>query len=144
MFIMNRLSVEKKAKIVAAMVEGVGINAICRMMDVSKCAVLKLLVDVGRACAEYQDRVLVNLDCKRLQADECWQFCYSKAKNVPAEKRGQFGYGDVWTWVAIDADAKLAPCFLVGNRDARSATMFIDDLASRLNGRVQLTTDGLK
>lgn len=141
---MNRLSVEKKAKIVAAMVEGVGVNAICRMMDVSKCAVLKLLADVGRACAEYQDRTLVNLECNRLQADEAWQFCYAKAKNVPEAKRGQFGYGDVWTWTAVDADTKLVPCFLVGNRDAVSAEMFISDLAARLKNRIQLTTDGLK
>jgi hypothetical protein len=114
------------------------------MTGVCKNSILRILEEVGRACAEYQDRTLVNLTCKRLQADECWQFCYAKAKNVPSEKRGQFGYGDVWTWVAIDADTKLAPCFLVGNRDARSAIMFIDDLASRLASRVQLTTDGLK
>jgi IS1 family transposase len=78
--------------------------------------------------------------CKRMS----WQFCYSKQKNVPAAKRGQFGYGDVWTWTAVDADTKLVPCFLVGSRDAISAQMFIDDLAGRLANRVQLTTDGLK
>ena len=78
------------------------------------------------------------------QGDEIWQFCYAKEKNVPADKKGKFGYGDVWTWVAIDADTKLVPAFMTGNRDAQSANMFIDDLAERLSHRVQLTTDGLK
>jgi len=93
---------------------------------------------------QYQDKQLVNLKCDRLQVDECWQFCYAKAKNVPTDKRGQFGYGDVWTWTAVDADTKLVPCFLVGNRDALSARMFIDDLATRLANRIELTSDGLK
>jgi IS1 family transposase len=106
--------------------------------------VTKLLVDVGIATADYQDRTLRNLPCKRIQCDEIWAFVYAKEKNVPADKKGKFGYGDVWTWTAIDADTKLVPSFMVGNRDAQSARMFIDDLASRLASRVQLTTDGLK
>jgi len=130
--------------VISAMVEGVGINSISRMTGVCKNTVLRALAEVGRACAEYQDERLVNLHCGRLQADECWQFCYAKAKNVPADKRGQFGYGDVWTWTAVDADSKLVPCFLVGNRDALSARMFIDDLATWLANRIQLTSDGLK
>jgi IS1 family transposase len=142
--VVNRLPIERKAKVIAAMVEGVGVNAISRMVGVSKGAILKLLADVGRACAEYQDRTFRNLTCKRLQADECWQFCYAKAKNVPANKQGQFGVGDVWTWTAIDADTKLVPSFLVGNRDAHSARLFINDLADRLKNRIQLTTDGFK
>jgi len=102
-------------------------------------------VDVGRACSEYQDKVLRNLKkCKRLQCDEIWSFCYAKQKNVPEAKKGQFGYGDVWTWTAICADTKLVPSWLVGNRDAETAEMFIDDLASRLAHKVQLTTDGHK
>lgn len=141
---MNKLSHDKKAQVISALVEGVGVNATSRMTGVAKNTILKLLADVAHACAEYQDRTLRNLNCRRLQADECWQFCYAKAKNVPAEKRGQFGYGDVWVWTAIDAETKLAPCFLVGNRDAQSARMFIEDLAGRLKNRVQLTTDGLK
>jgi IS1 family transposase len=141
---MNKLSREKKTRVIAAMVEGVGINAISRMTGVCKNTILRILADVGRACAEYQDKKLVSLKCCRLQVDECWQFCYAKAKNVPADKKGQFGYGDVWTWTAVDADSKLVPCFLVGNRDALSARMFIDDLASRLEKRIQLTSDGLK
>ena len=141
---MNKLSREKQSQVIAAMVEGVGVNAISRMTGVCKNTILRLLADVGRACAEYQDRALVNLTCKRLQADECWEFCYAKEKNVPADKKGKFGFGDVWTWTAVDADTKLVPSFLVGNRDAQSAKLFIDDLAGRLKSRIQLTTDGLK
>lgn len=96
------------------------------------------------ACAEYQDKALRNLKCKRIQCDECWSFCYAKDKNIPADKQGKFGFGSVWTWVAIDADTKLVPSFMVGNRDLPSARLFIDDLASRLAIRVQLTTDGLR
>jgi IS1 family transposase len=139
---MNRLSREKQTQVIAALVEGSSINSIVRMTGVSKVTILKLLADLGPKCADYQDRVLRGLKCKRIQCDEIWQFVYAKAKNVPAEKRGQFGYGDVWTWVAIDADTKLVPSFLVGNRSAQSAHMFINDLASRLASRVQLTTDG--
>lgn len=141
---MNKLNREKQIQVIAALVEGVGVNATSRMTGVAKNTILKLLGDLGRACAEYQDRTLRNLTCRRLQADECWQFCYAKEKNVPQSKRGQFGYGDVWTWTAVDADTKLVPCFLVANRDAISARMFIEDLAGRLKSRVQLTSDGLR
>lgn len=85
-----------------------------------------------------------NLKCKRIQCDEIWAFCYAKDKNVPADKQGKFGFGSVWTWTAIDAETKLIPAFTVGNRDARTARIFIEDLAGRLANRVQLTTDGLK
>ena len=114
------------------------------MTGVSKVTILKLLAALGPVCADYQDRTFRNLKCQRIQCDEIWAFCYAKEKNVPAEKKDHFGYGDVWTWVAIDADTKLVPSFLVGNRDGHSAKMFIDDLAGRLAHRVQLTTDGLK
>jgi IS1 family transposase len=141
---MNRLSTPRRAQIVSALVEGNSVRATCRMLDVDKGTVLKLLVDLGSACAEYQDRVLRNLPCKRVQCDEIWQFCYAKQKNVPADKAGEFGYGDVWTWVAMDADTKLIPSWLVGKRDAGCAHALIQDLAGRLASRVQLTTDGLK
>jgi IS1 family transposase len=114
------------------------------MTGVAKNTILKLLVELGAACAAYQDRTLRNLPCKRVQVDEIWAFCYAKAKNVPQAKRGTFGYGDVWTFTAIDADTKLVPSFLVGSRDAGCATEFMQDLASRLSNRVQLTTDGHK
>jgi IS1 family transposase len=112
------------------------------MTGVSINTVLKLLADAGNACQEYQDRELHNLPCERIQADEIWSFVYSKQKNVPEEKRGQFGYGDVWTWTAIDADTKLIVSWYIGRRDADAAFQFMTDLASRLSNRVQLTTDG--
>jgi IS1 family transposase len=141
---MNKLTIEKRTQILGMLIEGMSLRATSRLADVSINTVTKLLVDAGNACADYQDRTLVKLKCKRIQCDEIWAFCYAKKKNVPAEKKGQFGYGDVWTWTAIDADTKLVPSFMVGNRDMRSARMFIDDLASRLATRVQLTSDGLK
>ncbi|HXZ12497.1 MAG TPA: IS1 family transposase [Candidatus Sulfotelmatobacter sp.] len=141
---MNRLTREKQAQVVAALVEGTSVNATVRMTGVAKNTILKLLADLGNACIEYQDKALRNLTCKRIQCDEIWQFCYAKEKNVPEEKRGQFGFGDVWTWVAIDAETKLVPAFTLGNRDAETAGAFIEDLASRLTTRIQLTTDGLK
>ena len=124
------------------MVEGVSIRAITRMTGVSKNTVVKLLADAGNACLDYQDRTLRDLPCKRIQADEIWSFVYAKQKNVPEDKRGQFGYGDVWTWTAIDADSKLIVCWYLGRRDGDAAMTFMTDLADRLANRVQLTTDG--
>ncbi len=141
---MNRLSIERRARIIGCLVEGNSLRATARMTDTAINTVVKLLVDVGKACSEYQDKTLRNLACQRLQCDEIWAFCYSKEKNVPEAKKGQFGYGDVWTFTAICADTKLVPSWLVGNRDAETAEIFIDDLASRLAHKVQLTTDGLK
>jgi IS1 family transposase len=141
---MNKLTVEKQTQIVGMLVEGMSLRAITRLTGASINTVTKLLVDIGVAAADYQDKTLRNLKCKRIQCDEIWAFCYAKERNVPSDKKGKFGYGDVWTWTSIDADTKLVPSFLIGNRDARSARMFIEDLASRLASRVQLTTDGLK
>ncbi len=141
---MNRLTRKQQAQVIGALVEGNSVRAVERMTGVAKHSILKLLKDVGIACADYQDRVLRGLKCKRIQVDEIWQFCYAKEKNVPKKLKGKFGYGDTWTWTAIDSDTKLVPAFLTGNRDARSAKMFIDDLAERLAHRVQLTTDGLR
>ncbi len=142
MVTMNKLSREKRQHVVASLVEGNSIRATVRMTGVAKNTVVRLLLDLGRACFEYQDRTLRNLTCQRIQCDEIWSFCYAKENNVPEEKRGQFGYGDVWTWVAIDPDSKLVPSFMVGDRGAATARAFMDDLASRLANRVQLTTDG--
>jgi len=141
---MNRLSREKQTRIIAALVEGNSLRATARMCDVAFNTVLSLLPDIGHACADYQDKTLNNLKCRRIQVDECWSFCYAKQKNVPESKRGLFGYGDVWTWVAIDADTKLVPSFMIGNRDGQTAKVFIDDLKNRLASRIQLTSDGLK
>jgi IS1 family transposase len=140
----NVLSTAKRVQIVSALVEGVGIRATARMADVSKDTVMKLWREIGEACIRYQDETFRNLTCKRLQVDEIWSFVYAKAKNVPASKQGQFGYGDVWTFTAIDADTKLMPSFLVGTRDVGCATEFMQDLAGRLVNRVQLTSDGHK
>jgi IS1 family transposase len=139
---MNRLSIEERARVLAALVEGNSLRSTVRMTGAAMNTVLKLLADVGQACAEYQDKTLRSLPCQRIQCDEIWQFCYAKDKNVPAEKRGQFGYGDVWTYVALCADTKIVPCWLVGLRDAPTAYLFMRDLADRLRSRVQLTTDG--
>ncbi len=141
---MNRLPIQERVGILGMLIEGLSLRATSRLADVSINTVTKLLVDVGSASAEYQDKALHGLRCRRIQCDEIWAFVYAKEKNVPADKKGKFGYGDVWTWTALDADTKLVPSFMVGNRDAPSATVFIDDLKSRLAGRVQLTTDGLK
>jgi IS1 family transposase len=141
---MNKLDTEKRAQIVAALVEGCSIRSTVRMTGASKNTIAKLLVELGAACSEYLDKNLVNLSSKRIQCDEIWQFVGAKQKNVPASKRDQFGIGDVWTWVAIDADSKLICSWLVGKRDPGCATAFIQDLAGRLRNRVQLTTDGLK
>ena len=105
------------------------------MTGAAKHTVWKLLADLGKACAAYQDQALRNLPCKRIQCDEIWSFCYAKEKNVPEELKGQFGFGDVWTWTALCADTKLVPCWLIGERNAEYASKFIDDLASRLAHR---------
>jgi IS1 family transposase len=114
------------------------------MTGVAKNTVVKLLVDLGKACSWYQDKTLRNLPCKRIQCDEIWAFCYAKEKNVPKKLKGQFGYGDVWTFTAIEAETKLVPSWHIGWRDIENATMFMKDLASRLKNKVQLTTDGHK
>lgn len=119
-------------------------RACSRMADVSLNTVSKLLSDVGTACAIYQNEILRDLPCTRIQADEIWTFCGSKARNVAPENVGVLGYGDVWTWVALCADTKLVPTWHVGLRDATHATIFMNDLARRLRNRVQLTTDGHK
>jgi IS1 family transposase len=141
-YTMNKLNDKKRAQILAVLVEGNSLRATARICDVAFNTVLKFVPEIGKVCAEYQNKAFRNLQCKRIQCDEIWSFCYAKEKNVPEDKQGQFGYGDIWTWVAMDADTKLVPSFLVGNRDAYTAKVFIDDLAGRLANRVQLTTDG--
>jgi IS1 family transposase len=141
---MNKLTKEKQRQVVAALVEGNSIRATCRMTGVAKNTVVKLLVDLGKACAEYQDKTLRNLTCSKIQCDEIWAFVHAKEKNVPEDKKGQFGYGDVWTFTAIDAESKLIPTWHIGRRDTENATIFMKDLAGRLKNKVQLTTDGHK
>lgn len=141
---MNKLKKDKQIQVVAALVEGNSIRATCRMTGVAKNTVVKLLIALGKACAEYQDKALRNLPCKHIQCDEIWSFCYAKEKNVPKDKKGQFGYGDVWTFTALCADTKLVPSWFIGKRDLSNAIVFMKDLAARLRNRVQLTTDGHK
>jgi IS1 family transposase len=138
---MNRLTTQLRTAVIASLVEGNSIRATCRMTGVSKNTVTKLLTDMGLVCSIHMDRVMRNLNCERVQCDEIWAFVGSKQKNVPADKHGE--WGDVWTWVAIDADTKLVPTYLVGSRDMEAAHTFMQDLAKRLSNRIQLTTDGL-
>lgn len=139
--IMNRLSTEERARIIGSLVEGNSIRATVRMTGAAKNTVTKLLVDLGAACAAYQDEVLRDLPCSVIECDEIWAYCYAKQKNVPDEHVGEFGYGDVWTWTAICADTKLVPSWLVGERTARDCWTFISDIKDRVRGRIQLSTD---
>jgi IS1 family transposase len=141
---MNKLSRTDRAQILGLMVEGMSMRAISRITGASKNTIVKLLEDAGEAFSDYQDRAMRNLTCKRLQVDEIWAFVYAKAKNAPTAKAAPAGAGDIWTWMAIDADTKLIPSFKVGKRDSDAAFEFIGDLASRLANRVQLTSDGHK
>src|SRR5437762_10603068 len=141
---MNRLPLERRTQIIGLLTEGNSLRAASRLADVSINTVTKLLLDVGAACEEYQDKTVRGLKAKRIQCDEIWAFVYAKAKSVPESMKGTFGVGDVWTWVAIDADTKLVPSWAVGRRDGFTASAFIRDLADRLATRVQLTTDGHK
>jgi len=138
---MNKLSSEERKQIVAALVEGNSLRSVSRMTGIHRTTIMKLLCDLGRVCSEYQDKVFRNLPCKRIQCDEIWSFVYAKEKNCRGERKVK-GAGDVWTWVAIDPDSKLVPCWFIGKRDAGCAYHFMHDLKNRLVNRVQLTTDG--
>lgn len=140
MVIMNQLSTAERAAVVKALVEGCSIRSTVRLTGISKNTISKLLVDLGAACTRYQDQALRNLPCKRIQCDEIWSFVGGKDRNLSQEKREQ-GLGSIWTWTAICADTKLIPSWLVGARDAGSAYEFMQDVASRLRYRVQMTTD---
>lgn len=137
---MNKLTHDKRVQILNLLVEGNSMRATARIADVAFNTVAKLFIETAEVCAVYQDKVFRNLTCKRLQLDEIWSFVYAKAKNVPEGKQGQAG--DVWTWVAIDADTKLVPSWRIGSRDGATACEFVADLAARLANRVQITSDG--
>jgi len=142
---MNRLSEERRAQIIGLLAEGNSLRSTSRLMGVSINTVTKLLVDVGAACDRYLREKLINLVCHRIQCDEIWSFVYANAKNVTPEMAASKGWaGDVWTWTALDPDSKLLVSWLVGARDAGYAQAFVEDIASRLAHRVQLTTDGNK
>src|SRR5437899_11505555 len=139
---MNRLSTSERAAIVRALVEGNSIRATCQITGAAKDTVRRLLADVAAACDMYQGKALRNLACKRIECDEIWSFVGAKAKNVPEKRNAEYGIGDAYTWVALDADSKLVVTWRVGQRSGEDAKRFMRDLASRLAGRIQLTTDG--
>ncbi len=143
MSVMNKLPTAKRAQILGMLCEGLSMRATSRLADVSINTVTKLLIDVGQAASEYQDKTFRNLTCKRVQIDEIWAFVGAKQKNATDEQKGQ-GYGDIWTWTAIDADTKLIPSWYVGNRDAETACLFLQDLKGRISNRIQLTSDGFR
>jgi len=141
---MNKLNRKARARILHLLCEGNSLRGITRLSGVSKTTVMKLVVDVGKAAAWYQDRVFQNLPCKRLQLDEVWGFVGAKAKNADHAKKAAGQQGDAWLWVATCADTKLVPSWLVGGRDSETAIVFTDDLQARLANRVQITSDGHK
>lgn len=138
---MNRLDINKRAQVLRALVEGNSIRATVRMTGIAKNTVTKLLVDLGKACTAFHDKHVRNVSARRVQCDEIWCFCYAKEKNVTPEQKAN-GAGDVWTWIAIDADSKLVLSYLCASRNAESAFDFMEDLASRVTTRIQITTDG--
>jgi IS1 family transposase len=138
---MSRLTNHQRSQIVMALIEGNSIRSTCRMTGVAKGTVLALLADLGEQCSIYHDEHVRNVKTKRIQADECWSFVGAKQKNVSEEKMAA-GWGDVWTWTALDADSKLIVSYLVGQRGADWAKAFLEDVASRVSNRIQLTTDG--
>jgi IS1 family transposase len=140
---MNKLNPTDRANVVQCLTDGCSMRATSRITGVARNTVNKLLVELGAACSEHQDRVMRNLTCKRLQVDECRAFCYCKQKHVTPEIAVRQVAGDIWTWAAIDADTKLVPCWCLGKRDAETAAIFVSDMAERLANRVQLTSDGL-
>ncbi len=141
---MNRLPLNKRALILRCLLEGMGIRATARTADVEKKTVSKLLAAAGRTAAEYQDRTLRDLPCKRIQVDEIWAFVYAKEGNLPKAQAAPSFAGDVYTWIAMCPDTRLVPTWRVGDRSAETAMAFIQDLKGRLSQRIQLTSDGYK
>jgi IS1 family transposase len=139
---MNKLPLAKRVQVLSLLCEGVSMRSISRVVDVSINTVGKILIDAGEACAAFHDEKVRGVRSQRVQVDEIWSFCAAKQKNVPNMKKPVDGAGDVWTWTALDADSKLIVQWFVGGRDGHSAKLFIDDLATRLANRVQLTSDG--
>jgi IS1 family transposase len=140
---MNRLPLEERVRVLAALVEGNSIRATCRMVGVAKGTVLRLLEEVGDACDQFQHDTIRDLTCVRVQCDEIWSFCHAKQRNLKPEMRGMEGVGDMWTWTAIDADTKLMISWYLGKRTHRDARLFINDLSRRIKSNVQISTDGL-
>lgn len=143
---MNKLSIEKRAAVLSCLVDGASLRATSRITGVAKGTITRLLESAGTVCAEYQDAILRNLPCRRIQADEIWSFIYGKDRNISAEVRDRSAslVGSCWTWTALCTETKLMVSWYVGSRDDFSAGEFVRDLAARLPRRIQLTTDGLR
>jgi IS1 family transposase len=143
---MNKLATAKRVAVLSALVEGCSVRSTVRMTGVSKGAILRLLAEVGTACADYMDRTVRNLKTRRVQVDEIWSFCYAKKKTVQKDQTildRNAEAGDVWTFVALDADSKLCVAWLVGNRSAVNAYTIMRDIRDRVSSDIQLTTDQL-
>jgi IS1 family transposase len=140
----SKLTLNERVQILSMLVEGSSMRSINRVVGVSINTVTKLLTEAGEACIDFHDENVRGLNCKRIECDEIWSFVYAKEKSVPAAKSAPTFAGDVWTWTSICADSKLICNWFIGGRDADYAELFMDDLADRLNNRVQLTTDGHK
>ncbi len=141
---MNKLTHAKRVQVLTLLCEGMSMRAASRVADVSYNTVCSLLNDAGEACAAFHDTVVHGVKAKRVQCDEIWSFCYAKQRNVATAKAAPEEAGDLWTWLALDADNKMILSYLVGGRDAGYARALMDDLKDRLANRVQLTTDGHK
>lgn len=141
---MNKLSPADRARILHLLCEGSSIRSVTRLLNVGKNTVIRLMIDAGKVCAAYHDEHARNLTSKRIQVDEIWSFTYAKQKNISTAKAAPNGAGDTWTWTAIDADTKFIVSWFVGGRDGDCAAWFMNDLASRLSNRLQLTSDGHK
>lgn len=139
---MNKLPLEKRVQILEMLCEGSSMRSISRVADVSINTVTKLLVDAGRACETFHDATVRKVKSKRVQCDEIWSFVGAKERNATAEQRLNKSGGDMWTWTAIDSDSKMILTWLVGARDGEAAREFMADVASRVEGRIQLTSDG--
>ncbi len=139
---MNRLPLAKRVQILSMLCEGSSMRSVSRVADVSINTVAKLLTDAGQACAAYHFNTVRRVKARRVQCDEIWSFCYAKDRNVRGAKAAPVGAGNVWTWTALEADTKMILSWMVGGRDAETANIFMDDLQDRVEGRMQLTTDG--
>ena len=139
----NVLKHEKQERVISALVEGSSIRSTERMTGVHRDTIMRLMQRVGAGCEAIMDAELRGLDCKRVQVDELWGFVQKKQRHV-TEDDNPNRVGDFWTFVAIDADTKLVPTFKVGKRDAQTAREFMHDLASRIEGRVQISADALR
>src|SRR5260370_41321789 len=137
---MNSLDSDVRARILAALVEGVSISSIVRMTGVAKTTILRLIREIGTACARFHDAQVRNLDTVQVQCDEIWSFCYSKQRNVPLKHQGKAGFGSIWTWTAIDAESRLIVSYLAMDRSQPAAAALIADCKSRTMMRLQITS----